>query len=263
MPLPSSARHAGLVAFAPRAVRELTAFGAPVTLVLAPERARRPGRGDGDRPALHRSRAAGIVDGEAVWREGGLAVTPNLHPFGRHHRLLWMDSPAREPDARLWTEALRWAAACDGSVLLNNIGSAATIARAHAHLLDERLPFLPALAERPLRSDLIDVPDGCRLVRKDVPFCLVGARGSPAAVAEALVRLAEARLTASWNVIAEPGVAWIVPRTRETPAPWFAQPLGAAELWGRWCHVDEAAFAAATTEHLEQALIAATAPAVD
>lgn len=262
MPIPPSRDHAGLVPFAPRAERSLRVFGAEVSLVLAPERARRPGTVGPDRPALQPSRAARIVAAEALWRDEGLVLTPNLHPFGRRHRLLWMAAPAREPDEAFWRAALEWATREPGSVLLNNIGSAATIARAHAHLLAERSPFLDALPERPFATPPIEVPDGCELVQKDVPFCAVGARGEPAAVAAALVRLAEARLTASWNVVAAPGVAWALPRRCETPEPWFALPLGAAELWGRWCFVDEERFQAATGEALEQALVTSVAPAL-
>ncbi|MEZ6036910.1 MAG: hypothetical protein R3F29_05485 [Planctomycetota bacterium] len=263
MPIPPSDDHAALVPFTPRAERRLRVFGGEVSLVLAPERARRPGRVGPDRPALAPSRAARIVAEEALWRDEGLVVTPNLHPFGRRHRLLWMAAPVREPDAAFWTAALDWAEREQGSVLLNNIGSAATIARAHAHLLAERQTFLAALPERPLVTPPIEVPEGCELVQKNVPFCAVGARGAPAAVATALVRLAEARLTPSWNVVAEAGVAWVLPRHLETPTPWFPLPLGAAELWGRWCHIDEEMFLAASGADLEQALVDAVAPALD
>ena len=73
--------------------------------------------------------------------------------------------------------------------------------------------------------------------------------------------LAEARLTAAWNVIVTEDAAWIVPRAVETPLPWFPQALGAAELWGRWCYVDEAPFRAARGHDLEQALVQAGMPA--
>jgi hypothetical protein len=75
--------------------------------------------------------------------------------------------------------------------------------------------------------------------------------------AEALVRLAEARLTAACNVVVQDQTAWLFPRRLEIPAPHFPLALGSAELWGRWCYVDEAAFGAASAKDLEQALVAA------
>ena len=43
-------------------------------------------------------------------------------------------------------------------------------------------------------------------------------------------------------------------------APDFTAPLGSAEFWGRWCYTDETAFTNATSEQLERALRAASAP---
>jgi hypothetical protein len=40
----------------------------------------------------------------------------------------------------------------------------------------------------------------------------------------------------------------------EIPAPHFPHALGAAELWGRWCYADEAAFRDARVEDLVAAL---------
>ena len=40
-----------------------------------------------------------------------------------------------------------------------------TIARCHAHLVPERLPFLDALPERAFAGDLIDLPGGVTPVR--------------------------------------------------------------------------------------------------
>jgi len=254
--------HAALVPFAPAATRSLEVHGAPVSLVHVPDRRNRANRADDERPAMARSRAARIVANEAIWRSDGLALTPNRYPFASGQRLLWMARPAREPDGALWRAALGWVERSGGSALLNNIGAAATIPRAHVHLVDERLPFLDALPERPLRSDLIDAPDGCELLCKDVPFCVVGVRGEVDAIADALLLLADARLTATWNVVLTRGVAWIVPRRVEVPAPHFPQALGAAEVWGRWCYVDEAPYAAATGQDLEEALRLATMPAL-
>lgn len=174
-----------------------------------------------------------------------------------------MAQPAREPDARFWRAALQWAAASNGTALLNNIGAAATIPRAHAHLIDERMPFLSTLPERSLKADLIDLPEGCELICKDASFCMLGLRGPIAEQADALLLLADARLTATWNVIIAKDTTWIVPRGKQTAAPYFEEAVGSAEFWGRWCYVDEDKFDRATSSDLEQALTIATVPAIE
>lgn len=252
-----------LVPFVPSAERTLALFGTTVHLALVPGRRNRTGHDREGRPAFQRSPAGRIIGEEAYWRSDTLALTPNKFPFARNQRILWMARPARDPDRTFWRAALDWVARSDGTVLLNNIGAAATIARAHAHLIDERLPFVDALPERPLRSDVIDVPDGCQLCAKDLPFCIVGVRGPVDGRAEALLRLADARLTPTWNVVLTQDAAWIVPRGKQTPAPHFATAMGAAEMWGRYCYVDEGPFASATAEDLRQALELATKPAID
>jgi len=129
------------------------------------------------------------------------------------------------------------------------------------HLTAERLPFLGALPERPLVAEWAPVP-GVRWCSKRVPFCLLGARGTPEQLAAALQQLATLRLTATWNVVVNDGAAWVMPRGIETPTPHFAYALGAAEVWGRWCYMDEAPFVAATGADLERALVAAGTPAL-
>ncbi|MBL8729045.1 MAG: hypothetical protein JNM25_11480 [Planctomycetes bacterium] len=256
MTRPPTGPDARLPPFAVEARRSLTVFGAPVELVFVPARQQRGDRATAERPAFRRSRAATIAAEEALWRDERHLVTPNRYPFADHQRILWPAAAKRDPDLAMWTTICDWADA-GGSALLNSIGAAATIARAHAHLLPERSPFLAALRERPLRSDLIDVPPGAALVAKDVPFCLLGVRGDAAPRAEALVRLAEARLTAACNVVVQDHTAWLFPRRAETPAPHFPFALGAAEVWGRWCYGERPPFAAATGSDLERALVAA------
>jgi len=251
---------ANLVAYAPTATRPLSVFGAPVEAALVPIRKRRAGRATVDRPAFAPSRAARIVASESCWRGDGLALTPNAFPFARGQRLLWPEEPLREPSAAMWAAAFAWADGKAGAALINNVGAASSIGRAHAHLCAERLPFLGALRERTGPRDLIELPAGVEMVAKDVPFCLLGVRGPAAARALAVVRLAEARLTAAWNVVAQDGASWLLPRRVETPAPSFPLALGAAELWGRWCYVEAAPFAAATAADLEAALVAASCP---
>lgn len=256
MTRPPTGPDARLPAFAAAARRELCVFGGPAELVWVPARQQRRDRATADRPAFRRSRATAIVAAEALWHDARHVVTPNRYPFAADHRLLWPVVRQREPDLPMWTTICE-AADAGGSALLNTVGAAATIARAHAHLLGERSPFLAALRERALGTDLIDVPPGATLLAKDVPFCLLGVRGDSGARAEALVRLAEARLTAACNVVVQDGTAWLYPRRLETPAPHFPFALGAAELWGRWCYGEEPPFAAATAADLERALVAA------
>lgn len=252
-----------LPAFAPRRVRALEVMGAPVQLAWLPERQRRAGAGPGYRPGFERSPAARILADEAFARSETLALTPNRYPFAQQQRILWMAAATREPDLGFWISALDWADRADGTVLLNTIGAAATIPRAHAHLTPERLPFLSQLGERAVARDLIDVPEDCELVQKELPRCVLGVRGPVRGRAEALLRLAEARPTPAWNVIAARDVAWAVPRAAQTPAPSFPAPLGAAELWGRYCYVDEGAFERATAADLESAFEQATVPAIE
>lgn len=261
MPVPIEP-HPALVPFAPAARRELTVHGATVELVLVPQRKERHGRATAERPAFARSPAPRITRDEVLWQADGLVLTPNRYPFAAQQRILWPAAPVREPDRAFWRAVLDWVARSGGTALVNNVGAAATIARAHAHLVPERLPFLAALPERACGADLLELPRGVELRTKDVPFCLLGLRGDVDGLASALVLLAEARLTAAWNVVVAAGAAWVCPRAVETPAPHFPYALGAAELWGRWCYMDEAPFAAATSAALEQALAVAGKPAL-
>ncbi len=256
MPIPVE-NHAACVDFAPVARREVTVFGAPAELVLVPQRRERHGRPMAEPPAFVASRAARIVRDEAIWRENGLVLTPNRYPFAAQHRLLWPDEPIREVSFAMWHAVLDWTARSGGTALVNNIGAAATIARAHAHLVPLRLPFLTSLPERPLAAELIELPRGVELLQKDTPVCLVGVRGDADACAKALLLLAEARRTAACNVVVHERTAWLFPRSLETPTPHFPYALGAAEVWGRWCYMDEEPFRAADGDQLERALVAA------
>lgn len=248
-------QHTQLVPFTPTARRELRVFGAPVELVLVPERRRRTGVVSADRPALAPSPAERILAEETLWHDSDHAITPNRYPFAAGQRILWRREPGREPTRAFWLLAHRLLDTPEPTaVLLNNIGSAATIPRAHAHVLAEVLPFLAGLGERAVDSPPCRLPTAATLVQKNVPFCLLGVRGPAEARADALVALAEVRLTATWNVVAERDATWIVPRALETPAPHFVQALGAAEFWGRWCFVDEAEFESASAARLERAL---------
>lgn len=253
---PPTEPDARLVPFTPVAQRSLSVFGAPASLVFVPGRKARQTEAL-LRPAFLRSPVDRIVAEEALWRGDGLVLTPNRYPFAREQRILWPTRPHREPDVEMWSAIGSWVDATSGSALVNTIGAASSIARAHAHLLPERLPFLAALPERRTTIDLIDLPHGIELVQKHVPFCLLGLRGEAKARAEALVAIAGCRMCTAWNVVVQEHTAWVYPRRLETPAPHFPFALGAAEVWGRWCYVEEAPFARATTADLERALVAA------
>lgn len=251
---------ASLAPYAPAARREATVFGAPVEIVLLPGRAERAGRAESSRPAFAPSPAPRILRDEALWRGGGIVATPNRWPFARAQALLWSEAAAREADPALLEAAFAWADAARGAALVNGIGAAASIARAHVHLTPERLPFLGALRERPAHDPFLPGVAGATYAWKDVPFCALGVRGAPRPRAEAVHALGLLRLTAAWSVVAQDGAAWLFPRAVETPAPHFPEALGAAELWGRWCHCRRDAFERETGPMLEEALRAACAP---
>ncbi|MCR9244501.1 MAG: hypothetical protein NXI31_05675 [bacterium] len=256
-----------LAPFAPAATRTLEVFGAPVELAFVPERGQRQGRVDRGRPAFAASPARRIVATESLWRDDDLALTPNKYPFAEQQRLLWPRQPRREPDAALWTAAIEWGRATNGTVLANTIGAAATIAWAHLHLTPERLDFLPGLAERVVTTPPLELPTalraGVEVVSKELPCCVLGLRSAdPQQLAMALTELAASRLCAATNVCIVDDTAWSLPRSIEIPAPHFPFALGAAELWGRWCYVEEAPFRSATGTDLERALVAAGRPAI-
>ena len=252
-----------LTPFRPTMERQLTVFGAPVELALLPHRRNRHGYDHGEQQPFIRAPAQRIIDEESYWRCETLALTPNKFPFAQDQRILWMARPAREPDETFWRALFDWVDRSGGTALVNNVGAAATIPRAHAHLINEQLPFLSSIDERPLRKSVIDVPTSCELVVKILPCCVMGVRGPAAARATALIRLADARRTATWNVIATPEATWSIPRTAETPAPHFTSPMGASEYWGRFCYVDEAPFLDAETETLTKAWERSTSTSVD
>lgn len=255
--------HDSLVTFEPSAVRRLSVFGAPVEAVLVPGRKSRGDRARRGRPAFAPNPAQRILDEETFWRGDGLALTPNLYPFSQQQRLLWPETPRREPDAAMWSAICTWTDGTGGTAMVNTIGAAATIARAHAHLTPERLEFLANLPERDGPTGLVDLPPGVELVQKDIACCLLGVRGGDAAArGQAIWTLAGIRLTAACNVCIQDGTAWLFPRRVETPAPHFPFALGGAELWGRWCYIEEEPFAAAAGQDLERAFVEAGMPSM-
>ena len=248
-----------LPAPSPIARRELSVLGAPVELVGLPSRRAR-GQATGDRPAVAASPARRILATESHWQDDELALTPNRFPFADQQQLLWSRTPRREPDAAMWAAAAAWCAATGGTALGNTIGAAATIAWAHLHLTPERLGWLAALPERAPRAELPALPTEVEAVAKDLPCGLLGLRSAdPDALGHALAELSVSRLLPANNVCIADGTAWSFPRRIETPTPHFPYALGAAELWGRWCYLDQAPLQAATAADLEAALTAAGA----
>jgi hypothetical protein len=249
-----------LVPFAPAALRELVVFGAPAAISFVPSRKQRQDRPSIERPAFRASPVERILREEALWRGDGLVLTPNRYPFAREQRILWPDEPRRDPDVAMWRAVCAWVDAANGTALVNNVGAASSIARAHAHLTPDRMPFLAALRERAVPPGAVEVPADVVLVAKDLPCCLLGVRGPAAARARAISQLADQRMTAAWNVVVLPGEAWLFPRRVEAPRPHFPVALGAAEVWGRWCYVDREPFDAATPDMLERAFVEAGCP---
>ena len=252
--IPAAARSG---VFQPTARRTLRVFGAEAQLVMLPDRAARPNRPGAERPAFGPDRGLAIVEAEASWRGRGLALTGNKFPFAESQTVLWSERPLREPDEDFLATALSWTDAVGGTLLVNSIGAAASIARAHAHHTDESMPFLAQLPELPIDADWLPKVDGATFAQKATPFFLLGIRGTAKARATAAFALQTRRLTSAVNLVAQRGELWVFPRRAETPTPHFPYPLGAAEVWGRWCYIEEQPFLAATTESLEAALLAA------
>ena len=248
---------------APAATRTLPLLGAQVELVHRPERAPRRGRPDPERPSFRIDPVEAIVAEEALWTDDHHALTPNLFPFADRQLLLWSRTPRREPDAAMLALAMRMAAGV-GAVLGNSIGAAASIARAHVHLVGERSGFLPAILtapwEDPIAAAVAAAHADVEVTRLAPPFpaLVVVVRGAIEPRAAAVAALLRDRTTPAFSVVDQDGTTWLMPRsTIETPAPWFPQALGSAELWGRWCYLDGAAFANATPADLAAALQAA------
>lgn len=259
-PIPIDLCALSLPGFAPAARRAVTVFGAPAELVLLPERAARPRRPGQGRPAFAAEVARRIQDQEALWSDAEHCVTPNRYPFASQQAILWPRSPTREHGERFLLRLFTWVDALDGTALVNGIGAAASIAWAHAHVTPERLPFLDALPERAAAMAFLPAIGEVACVVKELPVSLLGVRGPAAPRAAAVAQLQLCRLTAAVSIVVQRGVTWLLPRGAETPSPWFPQALGAAELWGRWCYVDRAAFEAATAADLEAALRLAGVP---
>lgn len=236
--------------------RELEICGRRTTLVWLPERRTRPGVPTDGMPPFRPDRVARILADETVWRSGGLALTPNRYPFAARQLILWSERPLREPDREMLEVGFALAEAVDGTILFNSVGAAASVPRAHAHLLAERGSFLTGMATSPLQADWVDPIPGVEVATLTrFPCTVLELRGPTDLRARAVHRLLELRTSPAFNLVADRDRCWIAPRSPvEIPAPHFPHALGAAELWGRWCYADENAFRAATPDDLERAL---------
>lgn len=249
----------------PAATRTLALYGATVELWWLPGRAARRTAA----PALLlQDRAPRILAEEALWQSQSppAVLTKNRYPFARSAGILWSATPTREVTAELLALACALVDPAQGSALMNTVGAAATQPRAHIHLVGERLPFLLELPRTPLDPRTLGgEPWGdVEFVQLAAPFpgCVLGVCGSQAARAAAVARLLAARSCPAVNLVSAGDITWFAPRRSETPAPFFPRPLGCAELWGRFCYEDEAAFAAADATMLDAAFAAALEPSL-
>ncbi len=242
--------------------RELVVFGATAELYFVPQRKNRAGAPSEQRPAFRPSVADRIIANESLWESGDAVLTPNKFPFGRRHTILWTRQRVRESTVELLRVGFELVGQHGGTLLGNSIGAAASIQRAHVHLVDETRPFLGELQHEPHDlGDVLPADIGVDIVRlANVPFVAIGVRGDSPSRARATATLIELRMTATFNFIDDGAMTWVFPRRIETPAPDFPYALGAAELWGRWCYGDREPFDAATSEALETALERALAP---
>ena len=250
--------HSG---FAPARRRHVPLLGTSVELCWLPERRDRQGKPTPDRPPFGTDAAARIDADESRWSGAHLALTPNRHPFAERHLLLWSTRPAREPDRAFLEAGFELAAATGGALLVNSIGAAASLTRAHAHLIAETQPFLPSIALEPHELAALEGhPVAVDRASPAFPAVLIALRGTVTARAAATERLLLLRTCAAFGLVAQQDTTWVFPRSREVPAPHFPQPLGSAELWGRWCFDEEAAWQAATADDLVRALALAGYP---
>lgn len=246
----------GKTSYRPTARRTLQVFGAPAELVWLPERKARPAVPSAESPAFRPNRAPRILAEEAIWRGSGCVLTPNLFPFAPHELLVWAEAAVREPGREMLALALELEQRVDGAMVVNTVGAAASIPRAHLHVVSDKMPFLLQVPREPVEMGLLAETgvELCRLARP-FPSIALGLRGPVAARAHALDLLTEHRSAPAYNIISQDGLSWFIPRShQEITAPHFPQALGGAELWGRWCFGDEGPFEAMTSEAAEAAI---------
>ena len=172
--------------------------------------------------------------------------------------LLWTVEPIREPNVELLHAGMTWAENLECTVLWNSVGAAASIPRAHLHLLPGvGSGFLAAET----RAWQLGTEIAIRASQVELPFAVLELHGPAIERAEAATRLLTMRACAAANLVTVADRTWFVPRSdAEIPGGAFPYALGASELWGQWCFPDEEAFRAADGPGLERALRASTRP---
>lgn len=253
--------------FAPTKRRMLQVGPAEAELLWMPERATRGGVPGTARPAFRPSPVERICREESVWEGSGpsgsrFVLTPNKFPFASRHAVVWHTEPVREADHAMLSLAFTAADDLQVTAVTNAIGAAASIARAHFHLLGETKTWLDGFGGEPWEDPSLDRRDGVTVERLlGFPGLCLRLRGGAEDRATAVARLLEIRTTTAFNLIGMPGISYLLPRAPiEIPAPWFPQALGAAELWGRWCFHDEDAYENATSDSLMRAFETSALP---
>lgn len=237
--------------------RQMPVYGQQVELLYLPGRGRRQGIPGPGIPPFRPSPMARILSEEALWRGQGVTITANPFPFAQRQLLMWAEAPVREVSLEMLEMAITMAERCQGTALLNSTGAAASISRAHLHLIGDQGGFLSKLPSEVVHPDYLpeDPALECRICTAPFPGFVHILRGPIRSRARASHQLLELRSTPAVNLISTGGQTFIVPRsTLEIPSPHFPHALGAAELFGRWCYADEKAFAEATSADLEKAL---------
>ncbi len=238
--------------------RELEVFGSAVELLWLPQRKARRGVPTTTRPPFLPNIAEKIIAEEAVWRGGGAALTANRFPFAKEQIVLWAEDDIREPTCEMLEIAFELEARSGGTTLINSTGAAASIARAHMHIVSDRLPFLTSLSTEPHKAPYIQHLQDVEVhqVSAPIPVVVLAVKGNPVARAKAVHRLLQLRTTPAFNLVSSADTTWILPRSIvEIPKPHFPHALGAAELWGRWCFGDQEPFEKASPEDLERAIL--------
>jgi len=243
--------------------RELRVYGQSVELLYLPGRAKRQGIPGPQKAPFRPCPMRRILAEEALWQGQGVTITANPFPFAERQLLLWSQDPVREVGREMLEMALLMEERCRGAVMLNSTGAAASISRAHLHLIGDCGGFLPKLPSEAVDPAYLqeDPELECRPCSAPFPSFIHVLLGPARSRARAAHRLLQLRSTAAINLISTVGKTFVVPRSSvEIPIPYFPHALGSSELFGRWCYADQDAFAEATGEDLEKALAICCVP---
>lgn len=247
-----------------QASRRVLAFGLPYELVLIPSRGQRANLPGAGRPAFVSDKGGRIRAGEALVQDENVVLTPNRFAFYPQHGLLWQaEGFAREAPVPLLESGFRLADQAEGALLVNSIGASASICQAHGHLVRAKSRVLPALPMKTLgvnRSLQIRATDP----QAGHPALTVQIRGGSAGDRARLVRaLLDLRSSASYHVLAQEDVAFVIPRRREIVAEVSPYALGAAEFFGRFVLPERETFDRLERPDLERSLAEASVPATE